>query len=132
MYLLCTAQKGKAMSNPNNVDWSAMTGPLLELQKINQKASEELIRETISFCSDNTGSALKYTQTTPRATNPEDLLGIQVKLFAQQGEKVFEYAKNVFEIYQNTFKEQLEWSEGQFSTAVKTASLKAKKAGEAV
>lgn len=114
-----------------NFEIPNLTGPLAELQKINQAASEEIIRETISFCSDNTGSALKYSQTMPRISSPEDYFSTQVKLFAQQGEKVLDYTQNVFQIYQDTLRKQLDWAQDQFTAAVKTAAAKGKKVSDA-
>jgi predicted transcriptional regulator len=113
-----------------NYDWSNLSGPLLELQKINQNTYEEVMREWIAFCSDNTGFAMKCAQTLPRTSSPEDLISTQVKLCAQKGHDVLDLAQNLFKIYQDALRKQLDLAEDQLSTAVKTTSGKIKKAAE--
>lgn len=113
------------MSTQNYPDWSNWTnwsGPLTELQKINQEASERVIRECISFCSDTTGTAIKCMQTMPRITSPEDYFNLQMKLFSQQGEKVLEFTQNVFNIYQDTLKDHFHWTEDKVGTLGKKAA----------
>lgn len=113
------------MSN-TNIDWTAMTGPLTELHKINQKASEEIIRASISFGSDFVGTSMKYV---PKANNPEDFYSAQLKILAQQGEKVLEYTQNIFQIYQSAIKEQLAWAEEECGHALKNVVPKHGKKG---
>lgn len=115
------------MTTPNFPEWSNWSGPLMELQKINQEASERIIRECISFCSDTTGTAIKCMQTMPRVTSPEDYFNLQMKLFSQQGEKALEFTQNVFTIYQDAMKDHFHWTEDKVATLGKKTSQMAGK-----
>lgn len=111
-------------------DWSTWSGPLMQLQQINQAAAEKVIRECISYCSDNAATVVKCTQTMPRTTSPEDFFNTQMKLWTQQGEKNLEFLQNVFQIYQDTVKEHCNWTEDKVSSAMKHANKAVKKTVE--
>lgn len=103
-------------------DWSTWSGPLMELQQMNQAAAEKVVRECISYCSDNAATAVKCTQTMQRVTSPEDFMSTQIKLLSQQGSKNLEFMQNIFQIYQDALKEHCHWTEEKVSSAMKTAS----------
>ena len=110
------------MSNQTFGDWSAWSTPFTELQKINQEASEKVIRECIAYYSESTGIAIKCMQTLPRVTSPEDYLSTQMKIWSQQGEKMMEFAQNVFQIYQDTLREHFQWTEAKVNNVVRTTT----------
>lgn len=118
------------MATQAYADWSTMTGPFLELQQINQAASEKVVRECISYYSDNTAAAVKCMQTLPRVTSPEDFINTQMKMLTQQGEKTLEFLQNIFQIYQDAMKDHCQWTEEKVQTAMKTAGKAAKKVAE--
>jgi len=111
------------MLNQKFADWSNegknLWEPFLELQKINGEATEKMIRECIAFCSDNTGTMLKCAQMAPRINRPEDFSSTNIKLFAEQGEKVLECAQNVLQIYQEALKDYCQWADEKVSHAFK-------------
>jgi len=120
------------MSKHVNYDWSSLSQNLIEIQKINQKAAEELAREYTSLCSEGVGTAFSLAQM-PR-TNPEDfakdVASTQLKLFTRQGNLLLESAQTMFNICQKALKEQLAWAEGQLDTAssvVQSSVAKVKK-----
>lgn len=102
-------------------DWSVWSGPFMELQQINQAAGEKLVRECISYYSDSAANTVKCTQTMQRVTSPEDFVNTQMKLLSQQGEKTMEFMQNIFQIWQDAFKDHARWTEDKVSSAVKTA-----------
>ena len=112
------------MVSQNFPDWSNWSGPLTELQKIQQDAQERIIRECISYCSDTTGTAIKCFQTMPRATGPEDYFNLQMKLLSQQGEKAVEFTQNVFSIYQDAMRDHFQWTEDKVGTTFGKKSKK--------
>ncbi len=112
-------------------DWSVWSTPFTELQKINQEATEKVIRECINFCSDNTGTAIKCMQTLPRITSPEDYVSTQMKLMTQQGEKTLEFAQNIFQIYQETLRDHFQWTESKVNNVVKTTNKARRQSEEA-
>jgi hypothetical protein len=118
------------MAQAQFADWSTWSSPFLELQQINQAASEKIIRECISYYSDNIASAVKCTQTMQRVTSPEDFFSTQMKLLSQQGEKNLEFYQNLFQIYQDAIKNHTEWTEEKVSSAIKTAGKAVKKTAE--
>lgn len=119
----CTKKPGVIMNTQTAfADWSVWSGPLMELQQIHQQAAEKVIRECISYYSDNAATAVKCTQTMQRVTSPEDFFSTQWKLMSQQNEKNFEFLQNLFQIYQDTFKEHSSWTEDKVSSAMKTAA----------
>ncbi len=115
------------MSAQPFTDWTSMSTPFAELQKMGQETSEKVIRECISYCSDNTASAVKYSQTMPRLSSAEDYVNLQWKLAFQQGEKAMEFVQNLFQIYQEALRNHMQWSEQKVNTAMKTAGNKGKK-----
>lgn len=108
-------------------DWSVWSGPLMQLQQINQEAAEKVIRECISYCSDNAATVVKCTQTMPRTTSPEDFFNTQMKLWTQQGQKNLDFFQNIFKIYQDTLKDHCTWTEEKVSAAMKNVSRPMKK-----
>lgn len=108
------------MNNQAYGDWSAWSAPLIELQQMNQAAAEKVVRECISFYSDNAATAVKCSQTMQRVTSPEDFVSTQMKLLAQQGEKTLEFLQNIFQIYQTAIKEHSHWTEEKVSKAMKS------------
>ncbi len=110
------------MNYGNNVEWSKVSEPFVELNKINQKAAEEMVREGISFCNDCASVALSHAQTLPRVTGPEDFFKMQAKAVSQQLEKLLSYTESIAKIGAETFREQSKWVEEKFNTAVKTSS----------
>lgn len=106
------------MYNQESAPWSVWTAPLVELQQINQKASEKIVRECISFFSENAATSVKMMQNMPQMTNTEDFVSVQMKAFTQQGEKTLEFIQNIFKIYQDVMKEQCQWTKEKVSTAV--------------
>lgn len=102
-------------------DWSAWAGPFVELQQINQAATERVIRECISFYSDTAANTVKCTQTMQRVNSPEDFFNTQMKLLSQWGEKNLEFMQNIFQIYQDVLSDQGRWTQEKVSTAVKNA-----------
>jgi hypothetical protein len=128
-----TIKVGNIMNNQNqafNVDWSTVSAPLQELQKINQETSEKVTREFISYWTDCTGTAMKCAQTMPRITSPEDFVNTQIKIYTQQLDNFLEFSQNVCKIYQDAIKDNARWSEDKVNTAFKTATVKAKKSAE--
>jgi hypothetical protein len=117
------------MSNQTYADWSVWATPYNELQKINQAASEKVIRECISFYTDSTTTIVKSMQTLPKFSSPEDFVGTQMKLLTKQGEKNLEFMQNIFQIYQDAIKENTQWTESKVNTALKTVD-KVKKSYE--
>ena len=108
-------------------DWSTWSAPLMELQQINQQAAEKVVRECISFYSDNAATIVKCAQTMQRVTSPEDFFSTQMKLLSQQGEKNMHFLQNMFEIWQDAVKDQGRWTEDKVSTAVRKTSNAGKK-----
>ena len=117
-----TTNLGVIMSYINNTEWSKVSEPFVELNKINQKALEEVVRETISFYNDCASTVLTNAQTMPRVTGPEDFFKSQSKTVSQQFEKGLSYMENLFRIGAETAREQSKWAEEKFNTAVKTSS----------
>lgn len=111
-------------------DWSVWSGPLMELQQINQAAAEKVIRECISYYSDNAASAVKSTQTMQRVNSPEDFFTTQLKLLTQQGAKNMEFFQNIFQIYQDAIKDHTQWTEEKVSSAMKNAGKAVRKNAE--
>lgn len=116
-----------AYTSQNFADWSLWSAPFAELQQMNQEASEKVVRECISYYSDNAAAAVKCMQTMPRLTSPEDYTNTMMKILSQQGEKGLEFMQNVFQIYQDAIKDHAQWTEQKVSSAIKTASRGAKK-----
>lgn len=112
-------------------DWSTWATPFMQLQQINQATIEKVIREWISFSSDNAAATVKYTQTMQRVSGPEDFFQTQMKLLSQQGEKNLAFLQNLGQIYQEAFKEHYNWTEEKMSSAVKNAGAVVKKAQQA-
>jgi hypothetical protein len=110
------------MNYGNNTEWSKVAEPFVELNKINQKAAEEAVRESISFYNDCASTVLSYAQTLPRVTGPEDFFKTQAKVVSQQLEKVLSYTESLAKIGAETLREQSKWAEDKFNTAVKTTS----------
>ncbi len=110
------------MNYGNNTEWSKVAEPFAELNKINQKAAEETMRETISFYNDCVSTAVSYAQTLPRVTGPEDFFKTQAKTASQQLEKVLSYTESLSKIGAEAIREQSKWAEDKFNTAVKTTS----------
>jgi hypothetical protein len=110
------------MNYGNNTEWSKVAEPFNELNKINQKAAEEAVRESISFYNDCASTALSYAQTLPRVTGPEDFFKMQAKAVSQQLEKVLSYTESLAKIGADVFREQSKWAEDKFNSAVKTTS----------
>lgn len=110
------------MVNYNFADWTAegknAMEPFLELQRMGGEISEKMMREHISFCSDNAGTFIKCMQTAPRMTRAEDMGAMQIKLIAEQGEKVVEYTQNMLKICKDALKNYCEWTEEKMSTAL--------------
>lgn len=100
-------------------DWSTWSAPLTELQQINQQAAEKVVRECISFYSDNAATAVKCAQTMQRVSTPEDFFQTQMRLLSQQGEKNMHFLQSMFEIWQDAIKEQGRWTEDKVSTVVR-------------
>lgn len=110
------------MNHGNNAEWSKVAEPLVELNKINQKASEEMVRESISFYNDCASSALTHAQTLPRVTGPEDFFKMQAKAVSQQLEKLLSYTESIAKIGVDALREQTKWAEEKVNTVVKTTS----------
>lgn len=110
------------MNYGNNTEWSKTAEPFVELNKINQKAAEEAVRESISFYNDCASTALSYAQTLPRVSGPEDFFKAQAKAVSQQLEKFLSYTERLSKIGSETIREQSKWAEDKFNTAVKNTS----------
>jgi len=110
------------MNYGNNAEWSKVAEPFVELNKINQKAAEEMVRESISFYNDCASSTLSYVQTLPRLTGPEDFFKTQAKAVSQQLEKFLSYTESLAKIGAETIREQSKWAEDKFNTVVKNTS----------
>lgn len=116
------------MMAQNFPDWSSWSNPYMELQKINQEASERVVRECIAYCSEATGTAVKCMQTLPRVTSPEDYFNMQMKILSQQGEKALEFTQNIFSIYQEALKNHFQWTEDKVGTTFNKMSKVRKEA----
>lgn len=116
------------MGNSTYAEWSVWATPWMELQQVNQEASEKLVREYISYYTDNTATLVKALQTLPRTTSPEDFVNTQMKLLTNQGEKTLEFMQNVFQIYQDAIKNNCQWTQEKVSTAMKSANSNVKQA----
>lgn len=111
-------------------DWSELGGFFSEIHKLNQGISEKMIREYISFCSDQTSTVMKCMQTLPRTTDPEDFVSTQMKFMSEHSEKVLGYAQNMFQIYQEALKQYFSFAEGSVNTVLKSNLAKTKKPAE--
>lgn len=110
--------------------WSknnAAMEPLMEMQKLNSAANEQFVRETIAFCSDNTGTMVKSMQANNRSLRPEDLLKSQFALTAEYMENGFQYLQNVLKIAHDSMDAYREWAEDKMTTAIKDTEHKTKK-----
>jgi hypothetical protein len=107
------------MNMQSFTEWTSWSTPFVD---VNREASEQAVRECISFCSDNTATAVKYMQTMPRITSWEDWVNMQTKLLMQQGEKTLEFSQNLFQIYQEAFKKHMQTTQQKVNTAVKSTS----------
>lgn len=122
---------GAFMSNQQYADWSSWNKSWTELAEISKETSEKVVRECISYYSDCTATVMKYMQTVPRVTGPEDFVNTQMKVINQQNSKNLEFVQNIFNIFQESIKNNTTWTEREVSTAMKNTSKAVKKATSA-
>lgn len=103
--------------------------PFLELQSIMNTATEELIRESMGFWSENFGSNVQYWQTISNKTNnPEALMKANISYMSKQTARILELARKASEIWESTLREYAECMQQKMDSTASETEMHRRKA----